>query len=278
MDFDRISSIYDREIVPVWGRPFSQLLVQKLPNPLTGTVVEVGCGTGYLTIELAQRLADKARLIALEPSLEMIEIAFEQGEQVVREGKVLFQRHSLNDFQFADGVLDLIFSNLGLFYIAEPDHFLFKLLRLLKPGAPGVFTLPMRGSFENLFSVLSTTIERLDERELLRQLKFQRLGFPSPEEALFLLQRSGFGDVSLELHPFQMIFSDAAALLESAFFRHHFLLEWRPFLQKIDFQELLAELRDVIDVYRAGEDVKLWVRAGCLQCHRPLISLPRLGL
>lgn len=271
MDFERVSSIYDEEIVPIWGKPFSQLLVQKLPLTLSGTVLEIGCGTGYLAIELAQRLAESARLIALESSMGMIEKAFERGEQVVREGKILFQRHKLDHFHFADGVIDLIYSNLGLFYLPDPDNFLPRLLRLLKPGAPCVFTLPMRGSFTNLLHVISTTMEQLGEYELVRQIEFHKLRFPTPQEALFLLQRSGFdyATVELELSPFQMIFPDSEALLESAFFRHHFLLEWRSFLKNLSFEQFVGELRDVVDVYREGSDVKLWVRAGCINCRKP---------
>lgn len=273
MDFDRVSSIYDREIVPIWGYPFSRLLLKYVPATLNGTVMEIGCSTGYVSLELAKRLQGKGRIVALSSSMDMTEIAFRKGEDVVREGKVFFQHHNLKSFRFADGVFDLICSNLGLHYLDELETTLLESVRLLKPGGRAFFTLPMRGSFEELLSHIATCTENLGEMELTRQVLMHQVRFPAPEEFLYVLRRAGYDHVSLHLQPFQMIFPDGLSLLSSPFFRHHFLLEWRSFLQNMSFDTLLSELGDLLDVYRQGQEIKLWVRAGCFECTKAPPSL-----
>lgn len=269
MDFDRISAIYDREIVPIWGYPFSRLLFQQIPQTITGTVMEMGCSTGYLAVELAQRVQGKGRILALASSLDMIEIAFQRGEEVVREGKVFFQHHDLKTFRFAEGVFDLIFSNLGLYYLTDLESVLSETLRMLKPQGQAFFTFPMRGSFEDIFKHIVTCAENNNELEVARQIQLHQLEFPSPEEMLFLFHRVGFDDAALRLAPFEMMFRDGAALLESAFFRHHFLLEWQPHFRHLSAEEFVRELQDLFDVYRQGRDLKLLVRAGCISCSKP---------
>lgn len=273
MDFDRVSNIYDREIVPIWGYPFSRLLLKHLPDVLQGTVMEVGCSTGYLSIELAQRLQGNARIVALSPSMEMVEQAFQKGEDVIREGKVYFQHHNLKSFRFADGVFELIYSNLGLHYLEDPEAMLVNSVRLLKPGGRAFFTLPIRGSFEELLSHIATCTENLQEMELTRQVLMHQVRFPAPEEFLYLLRKAGYDDVALHLQPFDMIFPDGHSLLTSAFFRHHFLLEWRAHLTQLPFDTLLSELADLLDVYRQGQEIKLSVRAGCFECTKATASL-----
>lgn len=270
MDFDRVSSIYDQEMVPIWGYPFSRLIFRQIPATLSGNVMEIGCSTGYLAVELAQRLHGKGRILALASSLDMIEMAFQRGEQVVREGKVFFQHHDLKTFRFATGVFDLIFSNLGLYYLPEVEPILSETLRMLKPNGRAFFTLPMRGSFAQILQQIAVCTDTLNESEVTRQILLDQMSCPSPEETLYLFHRTGFDDATVHLAPFEMIFSDGTALIESAFFRHHFLFEWRPYLKSVSFEKLLKELVDLFDVYRQGQEIKLHVRAGCISCSKPV--------
>src|SRR5512143_3363192 len=76
------------------------------------TVLDLGCGTGKLTVELA-RLASKGRVVGIDPSREMLDKAKEASTDVknVRYVQAAAQVMSFN------GEFDLVFSNSVLQWI-----------------------------------------------------------------------------------------------------------------------------------------------------------------
>jgi len=265
MDLDRVGIVYDQEIVPIWGRPFSDLLRKYMPLPLTGTVLEVGCSSGYLSIELANFLAENSRIIALEPFQELLDIAFHKREDVILQKKVFFQHHFLETFRFADGVFSSIFSNLALFYVENPDHLLRELLRLLKPKGKSYFTLPLRGSFQSFFSTVKQHVLLRGEDEVAQQIDLLELGFPTPEEVLHLFNHAGFAELSLNVAPFQMIFEDTDLLIDSPFIRSHFIDEWKPYLKELSPEQFCLELKILFNEQKQSNKLALAIQAGCVQ-------------
>ena len=47
------AEFYDE--LPLWSAPFAQRLLERAPLARGSTILDVGCGTGFLAIELAQR-------------------------------------------------------------------------------------------------------------------------------------------------------------------------------------------------------------------------------
>lgn len=265
MDFDRVSAIYDADIVPFWGRPFSQLLRSELPSALTGSILEVGAGTGYLAIELAALLQDRARIIALEPSHDMLEVAFANGEQEIRKKKVFFQHHDFQQrFRFADDVFSLVYSNLGLYYQPMAEILLPEVLRVLEPGHKAFFTLPLRGSFVDFFNPITTYLDDCKEYDLVKKIERDLYRYPSPEEALYQFRSAGFHEVEIKIHRFKMIFEDGLSLFQSPFVRYNFLEDWAFSLHRYPLGQLLPRWIELFDILRQERQIELMVHAGCL--------------
>lgn len=264
MNFDRVSSFYDEEIVPVWGQPFAQILLRELSTPLRGSLLELGAGTGYLARHLVPYLERKGRIIALEPFHEMLEVARERAEEAIRQKKLFFQHHELEHLRFADGVFDLVYSNLGLYYIEHPDNILYEVLRVLKPSCKGFFTLPLRGSFTDFFGPVQTYLQEVQEFEVVEQMELRSMLFRSPEQALYLLRSVGFEVVDLRIHRFKMLFEDAHKLFQSAFIRYNFLEEWKPYLRFLSLEQMVHELTELFEMMRNNKTIEFAVQAGCL--------------
>jgi ubiquinone/menaquinone biosynthesis C-methylase UbiE len=90
------------------------------------TVLEVGCGTGQLTRDLARHGFD---LTAIDIGPAMIAAA----RREVQDPAVSFQVSSFEDFTSADGALDLIVSATAFHWI-DPEIKFTKPARLLRPG------------------------------------------------------------------------------------------------------------------------------------------------
>ena len=60
--------LYDE--LPLWSAPFGLMLLDRVPVKSGLTILDVGAGTGFLTIELAERCSywpDNAHHIAVDP-------------------------------------------------------------------------------------------------------------------------------------------------------------------------------------------------------------------
>jgi len=57
--------LYDE--LPLWSAPFGLMILDRVPLKAGHTYLDVGAGTGFLTVELAQRSGPDARVIAVDP-------------------------------------------------------------------------------------------------------------------------------------------------------------------------------------------------------------------
>ncbi len=59
MNDPAVGGMYDE--LPLWSAPFGLLLLDRVRMGTGLTILDVGAGTGFLTVELAQRCGPKAR-------------------------------------------------------------------------------------------------------------------------------------------------------------------------------------------------------------------------
>lgn len=105
-----------------------------------GTVLDVGCGVGTYTTTMA--VAGAARIVGIDPSRQMIEIARRRAAESMVSDKCDFQITDLAgfessepfDFSLALGVLD---------YVPDPERFVGKLLALTRRRA--ILSFPKSG-------------------------------------------------------------------------------------------------------------------------------------
>ena len=76
---DKIAKVYDAEILPVWTGRFARLLLRNVHVPPKAMVLEVGCGTGHVALELARKMDQQSRVIALESSSPLLDVAREKA-------------------------------------------------------------------------------------------------------------------------------------------------------------------------------------------------------
>jgi demethylmenaquinone methyltransferase/2-methoxy-6-polyprenyl-1,4-benzoquinol methylase len=172
-------------------------------------ILDLGCGTGDLTINLARFSPEGVEIIGLDYSLPMLERARAKAARAGVSGKVEFMHGEATRLPFPDTHFDAVgisfaFRNLtyknplGLLHLAE-------VLRVLRPGGRYVIvesSQPTNGFIRAFFHlylrafVKPAGIVISGNRAAYRYLAESALHFYSPGEVKEMLLRAGFSSVS----------------------------------------------------------------------------------
>jgi trans-aconitate 2-methyltransferase len=122
-------------------RPFADLLAQvERGQDKTRLIIDLGCGPGRLTRQLAERWP-AARVVGVDNSAEMLA----KAEPFAIPGRVQFVRADLADWS-PDQPVDLILSNAALHWIGDHEALLRRLAGYLAQG--GTLAVQMPNRFE----------------------------------------------------------------------------------------------------------------------------------
>ena len=170
-----------------WARRVKMLSSHLKPGM---TVLELGCGTGYFTRELARSGAD---VVAIDVSPELLKIA----RANTSAPNVQYQIQNAYELSYSEGVFDSVVGSSVLHHLEIKDA-LRDIYRVLKPGGTIYFTEP---------NMLNPQIAVQKNIPWIKR----KLG-DSPDETAFfrwplrgLLEKTGYRDVRIDpfdfLHP-----------------------------------------------------------------------------
>ena len=115
-------------------RPFEDLL--SLVQPLAGgSVIDLGCGTGELTLEV-HRQTGAARTVGIDSSINMLEKA-----RKLQTDQVRFDLCDVESLKLVQDY-DLVFSNAALHWVADHPALFARLSRLLHAGGQLAVQMP----------------------------------------------------------------------------------------------------------------------------------------
>src|SRR6201995_2075993 len=111
------------------SRPLAPRFIAFGPPRARGKVLDVGCGTGNLAVELANNSA-LTSIEAFDFSPAYVAYAKSRGA----DPRVNFQTADACEIPFADVAFDLTLSMLVLAFIPEPQRAVREMVRVTKPG------------------------------------------------------------------------------------------------------------------------------------------------
>jgi ubiquinone/menaquinone biosynthesis C-methylase UbiE len=139
--FDRIAEAYDRAR-PSYPDELVDRACERAGLGEGSPVVEVGCGTGKLTVALAAR---GLRVEAVDPGANLVEVA----RRLVGEAPVRFHVARFEDVDLPAGAFEAIFSATA-FHWVDPDVAWSKAAQLLRPGGALALLTHVGGSLLDL--------------------------------------------------------------------------------------------------------------------------------
>jgi SAM-dependent methyltransferase len=112
--------------------PIAQVLLQQAAPTPGEVVLDIGCGCGVTTIELARRVAPGGHALGIDISAPMLERARERAPAGL---PVDFIEADATAYAFEAGAADLLFSRFGVMFFAQPRKSFANIRRGLRRGA-----------------------------------------------------------------------------------------------------------------------------------------------
>jgi trans-aconitate methyltransferase len=170
------SELYQSSHAFVWE--FGRDLLAMLAPKSSERILDVGCGAGQLTSEIAK---SGAEVIGVDQSRQMIDAA----------------RENYSELQFAvadiaateyDSEFDAVFSNAALHWVRNQQGAITAIARALKPGGRFVFEMGGRGNIQQIWSA---AVRALTEMGVQNPEKLSPWFYPSIGEYAPMLEERG---------------------------------------------------------------------------------------
>lgn len=240
--------------LPLWSAPFGVLMLEHVPLPRHGTIVDVGSGTGFLAIELAQRCGAGTVVHAVDPWSGAVERLRRKLDRLELANVHVHERDAIA-LPLADGSVDLFVSNLGVNNFADPPAVLAECRRAARPGATFALTTNLSGSLAEFYDVFRDTLRATGLAAGEDALEAHVAHRGTMESVTALLENARWGVRRVETGSFRWRFADGAALLDHAFIRLGFRPAWRDLVPEGARDRFFAALATALDaaVARRGE-------------------------
>ncbi len=116
----------DRQLAPLGQAAMAALA----PKP-GERILDIGCGAGNTTLELARAVAPDGRVTGADISHTLLEVARRRGADMAG---VRFVEADVQVHSFEPGGFDAVFSRFGVMFFSDPTAAFVNIRRALKPG------------------------------------------------------------------------------------------------------------------------------------------------
>ena len=246
-----IIAAYDE--LPLWSAMFGLLLLEHVPLENVHSALDVGCGTGFPLIELAERLGPQASVHGIDPWSAALTRA---REKIAARGTTNVTVHEgvAAKMPFDDETFDLIVSNLGVNNFDDRAGSIRECRRVAKAGATVALTTNLQGHMQEFYEVFDRVLEErtdVEARRLLREHVDHRATVTSIRQ---LLEDARFSVRRVVETASSMRFANATALFNHHFIKLGFLDAWKKVVPSRE-AEVFTRLARALDetASRTGE-------------------------
>ena len=161
-------------------------------------VIDIGCGSGTTTIEIARRVGAEGRVLGVDISTPMLEVG-RARLAALGVGGVTFENADVSTYPFESGTFDRIFSRFGVMFFIDPVRAFKNIRGGLKSGALLAFvcwqTLDKNPWMGIPLTVASRHVPAPPPADPDAP---GPLAFANPDRVRNILSEAGFGDINVE--------------------------------------------------------------------------------
>jgi len=262
-----VGEFYDE--LPLWSAPFGLLLLERVPMRPGLTVLDVGAGTGFLTLELVQRCGPHTTVIAVDPWAAGMRRLRRKLAYLGLENVQLLEQDAAT-LALPDASIDLVVSNLGINNFANADAVLRTCFRVLKPAGKLLLTTNLVGHMREFYEIYRDVLHELGLVDRLTALEAHVQHRATVESVSHRLNDAGFKALDVVTATLRMRFADGSSLLRHYFIRLGFLSAWQAVVSPDDVERTFAALERKLNAVAAERgELSLTIPIACVEAQKP---------
>jgi len=238
---DKMVCYYDE--LPLWSSPFGVVLLNNIPLKKNSIIVDIGCGTGFPLLELAQRFGESSKVFGIDPWDKAIDRANRKKEQY-RIKNVELIKGIGEDMPFSNEYIDIVISNLGINNFENPDDVITECFRVLKSSGKLIFTTNLLGHFDEFYSIFAEILCDLKLEGEINNLNKHVRKRHSLEDIKALMERNKFSIKKVIQENYIMRFVDGSSFFNHYFIKLAFLQEWKQIIKEENWNNVFFNLEN----------------------------------
>ncbi len=244
---------------------WAQELIPKLQLKGNEALLDIGCGDGKITAELARCLPE-GKAVGIDSSEKMIDLA-KRSFPIKDYPNLSFQVMDARKLTF-QSEFDRVFSNAALHWIVDQKAVLECVQRSLKPGGRLLFQMAGKGNAKDILNIINEISKVQPWKEFFSGMAFP-YGFYDEKEYKTFLEQTGLKAERIELFPKDMKFHGSEGL--AGWVR----TTWLPYTDRIpaDLKPKFVELIINCFVERHPADSNGTIHVGMMrletEAHKP---------
>ncbi len=180
------------------NQPVGDIIAARADPGAGARVLDVGCGAGATTLDMARRLRPDGLSVGVDVSEALLELARQRARSEA-VGNVDFLRADAATHDFGGSVFDAAISRYGVMFFEDPDAAFANLRRAVRPGGGLTFAC-WRSAAENPLTLvpLEAAAPFLPEPPKAPADAPGRFAFANPDRVRGILDRGGWRRIAVE--------------------------------------------------------------------------------
>ena len=246
IDLEKKTTANAYEDLPLWSAKPGMLLLDNLKLKKNIKVLDIGCGTGFPTLEIAQRIGNSSIVYGLDPWGKGLEKAKEKAEDK-EISNVIFVKGKSQNMPFDSDFFDIIVSNNG-FNGKNGNVQVFKeCYRILKNKGNICFTAILPSSMRRFYKIFIKAMKENNvqaaKKVINQHINQKRLTIKKYKENLKL---ANFNMTQINKTSFKINFADEEAFFNYYFFRLNFIIDWLSLIPQRIQKEVMKTIKEEI--------------------------------
>jgi ubiquinone/menaquinone biosynthesis C-methylase UbiE len=241
-DFNDSNLISTLDELSLWSAPFGMKLLDTIKIRKNINILDIGFGTGFPLLELAQRFGNTCQISGIDPWLEAIDLTKRKIEQYgIKNVRII--KGVAEKIPCDDNLFDLIVSNNGLNNVTDQKKAYSECFRLCKSDGQMVFTFNLPDTMIEFYHVFENVLHDFKLFEEIDKMKTHvKSKRKTIEETQEMLANTGFKTEKIITDSFMWRYADGTTMLNHYFIKLAFLGAWKKIIKLPDLPLVFNEI------------------------------------